>query len=74
MHELDETGKTCACGSRMCRRGEDVSEKLDNIPAKIIVFPAISSLGFAACRPGINMFLPPAALFFVFCFPGVGID
>lgn len=36
VHDLDEE-KECGCGSTMSRIGEDVSEKLDIIPAKIRV-------------------------------------
>ena len=37
IHDIPEEEKTCACGCEMSRIGEDVSEKLDIIPAKIQV-------------------------------------
>ena len=37
IHDLAEDEKTCACGSRLSRIGEEVCEKLDIIPAKIRV-------------------------------------
>ncbi len=37
VHDIPEEEKTCACGCEMSRIGEDVSEKLDIIPAKVQV-------------------------------------
>lgn len=37
MHDIREEEKTCACGAALTRIGEEVSEKLDIIPAKIQV-------------------------------------
>lgn len=37
IHDLTEEEKICACGCELSRIGEDVSEKLDIIPAKIQV-------------------------------------
>jgi len=37
VHDIPEEEKTCACGGEMSRIGEDVSEKLDIIPAVIRV-------------------------------------
>ncbi|MFC1746281.1 IS66 family transposase [Candidatus Riflebacteria bacterium] len=37
IHDISEEEKRCACGHQMNRFGEDVSEKLDIIPAKIRV-------------------------------------
>jgi transposase len=37
VHDLPEEDKTCPCGSPLTRIGEDVSEKVDFIPAKIQV-------------------------------------
>lgn len=37
VHDIPEDEKTCACGSALTRIGEEVSEKLDIIPAKIQV-------------------------------------
>jgi transposase len=36
-HELDEVERTCACGHELKRIGEDVSERLNVIPAKLWV-------------------------------------
>jgi len=37
VHDISEDEKVCACGAPLCRIGEEVSEKLDIIPAKIRV-------------------------------------
>ena len=37
IHDLAESEKQCACGSRLSRIGEEVCEKLDIIPAKVQV-------------------------------------
>jgi len=37
VHDLSEEKKICACGYQMSRGGEEVSEQLDIIPAKIQV-------------------------------------
>ncbi len=37
IHDIPEEEKVCACGARLDRIGEEVSEKLDIIPAKIRV-------------------------------------
>ncbi len=37
IHDLDEGEKVCACGGELSRIGEEVSEKLDIVPAKIQV-------------------------------------
>jgi transposase len=37
IHDIEETQKTCGCGARLRKIGEDVSEKLDIIPAVIRV-------------------------------------
>ncbi len=37
IHDLDEGEKVCACGATLSRIGEEVSEKLDIVPAKIQV-------------------------------------
>jgi transposase len=37
VHDLDVEEKVCACGANLSRIGEEVSEKLDIIPAKIQV-------------------------------------
>lgn len=37
LHDIPEEDKQCACGAQLSRIGEDVSEKLDYIPAKIQV-------------------------------------
>jgi len=37
VHDLSEVEKTCVCGSALSRIGEEVSEKLDVIPAKMQV-------------------------------------
>jgi transposase len=37
LHDIPEEEKQCACGTQLSRIGEDISEKLDYIPAKIQV-------------------------------------
>ncbi len=37
VHDIPEDDKTCACGCELSKIGEDVSEKLDIIPAKMRV-------------------------------------
>jgi transposase len=37
IHDIEESEKVCACGSPLTRISEDISEKLDFIPAKIQV-------------------------------------
>ena len=37
IHDIPEAEKRCACGAQLSRIGEDTSEKLDYIPAKIRV-------------------------------------
>lgn len=37
VHDLDEEEKVCACGANLSLIGEEVSEKLDIVPAKIQV-------------------------------------
>jgi len=37
IHDLDEKEKVCGCGCELSRIGEDISEKLDIVPAKIQV-------------------------------------
>jgi transposase len=37
VHDLDVSEKICACGCELSRIGEEVTEKLDIIPAKIQV-------------------------------------
>jgi transposase len=37
IHDIEEVQKVCACGAHLSRIGEEVSEKLDIVPAKIQV-------------------------------------
>jgi transposase len=37
VHDLPEEEKVCACGCQLCRIGEEISEQLDIVPAKIQV-------------------------------------
>ena len=37
IHDIDEADKICACGCKLSRIGEEISEQLDIIPAKIQV-------------------------------------
>ncbi len=58
-HDLPEQEKTCACGCRLTRIGEDVSEQLDIVPATIRVIRHIRHK--YACR-GCEQMLRTAAL------------
>jgi len=37
VHDIDESEKTCGCGCRLVRIGEEVSEQLDIVPARMQV-------------------------------------
>lgn len=37
IHDIPESEKICGCGEALCRIGEEVSEKLDIVPAKVRV-------------------------------------
>ena len=37
VHDIDDADKICACGCELTRIGEEVSEQLDIIPAKMQV-------------------------------------
>ena len=37
VHDIDEAEKVCGCGSRLSHIGDDTSEKLEIIPAKMLV-------------------------------------
>lgn len=37
VHEIEESQKVCACGAELTKMGEEISEKLDIIPAKLQV-------------------------------------
>ena len=37
VHDLEERGKVCACGAALSRIGQETSEQLDVIPAKVQV-------------------------------------
>ncbi len=41
VHDIDESDKVCACGTPLSRIGEEVSEKLDIIPAQVRVIRTI---------------------------------
>ena len=41
IEDVEESEKVCACGAKLSRIGEDVSEKLDIVPAKIQVIKTI---------------------------------
>jgi hypothetical protein len=48
VHDLPESEKACPCGAVLVRIGEEVSEKLDIVPAKIQVMatsPALPTIG-----------------------------
>jgi transposase len=41
IHDIDESEKVCACGTELSKIGEEVSEKLDIIPASVRVIRTI---------------------------------
>ncbi len=41
IHDLSESEKKCHCGKEMCKIGEEVSEQLDYVPAKLQVLEHI---------------------------------
>ena len=51
IHDLPEEEKKCACGHEKTRMGEEVSEQLDYIPAKVQVIRHILTANFADALP-----------------------
>ena len=69
VHDLDEEEKVCACGANLSRIGEEVSEKLDIVPAKIQVIRHIrykyackSCEGVESEGPTVKIAPPPPEL------------
>jgi transposase len=69
IHDLDEDQKVCACGAHLSRIGEEVSEKIDVIPAKIQVIRHIRyKYACKACEgvesegPTVTIAAPPPEL------------
>ena len=69
IHDLSESQKQCACGSRLSRIGEEVCEKLDIIPAKVQVIRHIrykyackGCEGVESPAPTVLIAPPPAQL------------
>ncbi len=66
-HDLEESEKTCACGCRLTRIGEAVSEQLDYVPARLQVIQHVrpeyacrDCEGTADAGPGVKIAaLPP---------------
>ena len=56
VHDLPEAEKTCACGHELHRMGEDVSEKLEFIPAQVKVIVHVRcKYACCACEGAIKM-------------------
>ncbi len=69
IEDIDESEKVCACGAKLSRIGEDISEKLDIIPAKIQVIRTIrpkyackSCEGVESEGPTVKIAPPPAQI------------
>lgn len=54
IHDIAEEEKVCACGAELERIGEEVSEKLDIIPADIRVIRHVRPKYSCKCREGIE--------------------
>jgi transposase len=52
VHDIDPSEKICACGTELSRIGEEVSEQLEIIPAKIQVIRNIRPNGLPELRRG----------------------
>jgi transposase len=69
IHDIPEEEKICSCGAELCRIGEEVSEKLDIVPAKIQVIRHIrykyackQCEGVESTGPTVMIAPPPAEL------------
>jgi transposase len=69
IEDIKESEKVCACGAKLSRIGEDISEKLDIIPAKIQVIRTIrpkyackSCEGVESDGPTVKIAPPPAQI------------
>ncbi len=69
IEDIEESEKVCACGAKLSRIGEDISEKLDIIPAKIQVIRTIrpkyackSCEGVESDGPTVKIAPPPAQI------------
>jgi transposase len=67
VHDIPDEQKLCACGATLSRIGEDVSEKLDYVPAKLQVIRNIRPKYACKCCEGVEdegptvKIAPPAA-------------
>lgn len=60
-HDLDEADKVCPCGCGLTKIGEDISEQLDIIPAKIQVIQNVRiKYACKACEEGVKTAALPA--------------
>jgi transposase len=69
IEDIEESEKVCGCGAKLSRIGEDISEKLDIIPAKIQVIRTIrpkyackSCEGVESDGPTVKIAPPPAQI------------
>jgi transposase len=69
IHDLEEENKICSCGAHLSRIGEEVSEKLDIVPAKVQVIRHIrykyvckSCEGVGSLGPTVRITPPPVEL------------
>lgn len=69
IHDIAEEEKICGCGAELCRIGEEVSEKLDIVPARIQVLRHIrykyackQCEGVESTGPTVLIAPPPAEL------------
>lgn len=62
-HDIDDTEKTCACGSPLCHIGDERSEQLDFIPAKVQVIVNVrKKYACKACEETIKIAPAPAQM------------
>ncbi len=60
-HDLDEASKVCSCGCSLSKIGEEISERLDVIPAQVRVLQHVRfKYGCKACTDGVTTAPMPA--------------
>jgi transposase len=63
LHDIPESDKTCACGHDRHRIGEEITEQLKFIPAKLVIMRHIRpKYGCRGCEDGISIALMPLLL------------
>lgn len=63
VHQLEPSQQLCDCGCQLVEIGEDISEQLDIIPAKVQVIQTVrKKYACQSCDQGIKTAPPPASL------------